>query len=234
MEIKSKSFALVLILLMVLSGFLLNYSVPVSLAQSVNASPTFTISIVASINNYSSTCEFGINPDSSTAYSSKYDSRASYPSSGGGVYVYLKYIDQTTFDTQKLSKYIVPPSGNTTKWILEVISIDQEGILTFAWNSPTVKSLTLEDRISKQVYADMNAVSNFSFTTYSGSVSTFYIVYQSATATTSTPSTSANPTPTPTIPELPWLVVIPLISGMFVISVILWHRKTISQNIPNV
>jgi hypothetical protein len=181
----SKSFALVLVLLLVLSSFLLIYSVPFGLAQSVNASPTFTNSIVASINNYSSTCVFGVNPDSSTTYSSKYDSLASYPNSG--VYMYFRYYNQNTFQTDKLSQYIVPSNGNTT-WSLEVESIDQEGILTLTWSNTTVASLTLHDGITKQVYADMNAVSNFSFRTVAGGISDFDIVYLSTTATTPTPT----------------------------------------------
>jgi hypothetical protein len=49
-----------------------------------------------------------------------------------------------------------------------------------------------------------------------------------------TPTSTQNPTPTPTVPELSWLVVVPLIVGVFAIAVILRHRKTISQNKPNI
>jgi hypothetical protein len=59
----------------------------------------------------------------------------------------------------------------------------------------------------------------------------------SDTQTLNIPDTSAsaspNPTSTPAVPEFPF-VVIPLIFGVFAIAVILKHRKTISQNKPNV
>lgn len=52
-------------------------------------------------------------------------------------------------------------------------------------------------------------------------------------ASTST-SPSPNPTPTYTVPEFSLLVVIPLIFGVFAIAMILRHKKTTSQNKPNV
>ena len=223
----SKSLALVFVLLMALSSILSIYSVPDGLAQNVNTSPTFTISIVASINNYSSTCVFGANPDSSITYSSKYDSFASYPSSGG-VYAYFRYYNPTTFKTEKLSQYIVPSNGNTT-WELEVESIDQEGILTLNWSKTPVASLTLEDGITKQVYSDMNAVSNFSFRTVTGGVSDFYIIYQSPTAITPTPvptfTPTTNPTPMSTVPELPPLTIPLLLIIMVVVAGLLIYSK---------
>jgi hypothetical protein len=150
-----------------------------SLGQGVNASsPTFAINIAASINNYSSTCVFGVNPDSSINYSSKYDSLAAYPDTG--VYCYLVYYNQSTFKNDKLSKYTVPSNGATT-WLLEVESIDQEGTLTLSWNDTTVSSLTLADHITKQVYANMSEVGNFSFRDSAGGVSDFDIVYLSPT-----------------------------------------------------
>jgi len=111
-------------------------------------------------------------------------------------------MEKTTFHMEKLSQYIVPSNGNTT-WSLEVESIDQEGILTLAWNVPPVSSLILEDGITRKVYADMNAVSNFSFRTVAGDVSDFYIVYQSATATTPTPTPTPSPSPSPTATSSP-------------------------------
>ena len=43
-----------------------------------------------------------------------------------------------------------------------------------------------------------------------------------------------SPTPTPTIPEFSWMVILPFLLSMLSIAVILRHRKTISQNKPNV
>jgi len=228
MGTKSKSFALVLVLLMALSSFFLNYSVPVSLAQSVNASPTFTISIVASINNYSSTCVFGINPDSSINYTSKYDTLAVYPNRG--VYAYFEYYNKTyPFQVEKLSKYVVPSNGNTT-WQLAVNDIDQNGTLTLTWSDTNVKSLTLKNGIIKEVYADMNAANNFSYISHPGNIGYFDIVYQSPTTVTPIPTyaPATYPTPSPSVPELPLVVVIPLIIGMFSIVVILRYRKSAS------
>lgn len=172
----SKGLALVIVLVLVLSSFPLIYSMPVGLAQSVSASPTFTVTLVASINNYSSTCAFGVNPDSSINYSSKYDSLASYP--GIGVYCYLLYYNPSTFENDKLSRYIVPSYGKTT-WHLEVESIDQGGILTLTWSNVPASPLTLHDGITQQVYAEMNEVGNFSYRVYAGAISDFDIVYLS-------------------------------------------------------
>jgi hypothetical protein len=196
---KNKTLALLLVLLEAFSGSILIYCVPVGLAQSVSPSAIFSISITASINNFSSTCVFGIDPDSTTTYSPKYDSLASYPSSGG-VYCYFNYYNSSTYKTLKLSKYIVPSNGST-RWHLEVESIDQEGILTINWSSGTsFGSLIFEDGIINQiVYADMNAVDNFSYRAIGGGVSDFDIVYQSATTTTPSPSPTPSSSTYPTI-----------------------------------
>lgn len=197
-----KSFALILTSIIALSSLLCVNFMPGGVAQNNSSSPTFTVSIVASINNYSSTCIFGVNPNSTTAYSPEYDSIAPNPSSG--VNSFFRYPNQT-IETQRLSKFIVPSNGYTT-WFLEVDSVDQYGSLTLTWNDSAIPSLTLEDGASKQIYADMNAVNNFSFSTTPGSISGFYIVYQSPTAPaptpTPTPSPSPSPTPTPA-PSVP-------------------------------
>ncbi len=50
---------------------------------------------------------------------------------------------------------------------------------------------------------------------------------------TPTPSPSPNPiitpTPTPTVPELSWLIILPLLLSMLFVVVILRHRKTASK-----
>jgi len=172
-----KTRALMLILVVTILSVTKIAVLPVGLAQDVNSpSPTFSISVVASINNYSSTCVFGVNPDSSINYSSKYDSLASYPYTG--VYCYLVYYNQSTFRDDKLSQYIVPSNG-ATSWVLEVESIDQEGTLTLSWNDTTVSSLILADHIIKKVYANMSEVGSFSFHSGAGGVSDFDIVYLS-------------------------------------------------------
>ena len=196
--------ALLLTSIIVFSSLLFTTSIPLNSAQIGNTSPNFTVSIVASINNYSSTCEFGVNPDATTTYSPQYDSIAAHPSSG--VYFFLRYPNQTIV-TQKLSKFIVPSSGYTT-WFLEVDSIDQNGKLTLSWNDTAVSTLVLEDGASKQVDADMNAVNNFSFTTTPGSIRGFIIVYHAPGAPSPTPTPTPFPTPTPT-PTLPPSLPIP-------------------------
>lgn len=181
-----------------LCGLFLLDNANLGLAQNVIQSPTFTISIAASINNYSSTSVFGVNPNSTVAYSSEYDSIASYPI-GGGVYCYFNYLNSSMFKPLKLSKYIVPYNDSIT-WHLEVESIDQEGILTINWSSGTnFGSLILEDGIINSIiYADMNAVDNFSYRATGGGVCDFDIVFQSATVSTPTPTSSPTPTPSPT------------------------------------
>jgi hypothetical protein len=47
-------------------------------------------------------------------------------------------------------------------------------------------------------------------------------------------SVFTSPTPTPSVPEFSWLAVLPLLFSMFLITVILRRRKTISQNKLNV
>jgi len=56
----------------------------------------------------------------------------------------------------------------------------------------------------------------------------------SSPASTSTPLASQTPSPSPTVPELSSLAILPLFLCMLFIAVILRHRKTISQNKPNV
>src|SRR5665647_161294 len=48
------------------------------------------------------------------------------------------------------------------------------------------------------------------------------------------PTVTPTPTPTPTVPEFSWLVIVPLLPSLFFVAVILRHRRTISQNKPNV
>jgi hypothetical protein len=55
----------------------------------------------------------------------------------------------------------------------------------------------------------------------------------SPTQTVTIPASSVSPNPSPTVPELSWLVVIPLLITILPIALILRHRKTISQNKPN-
>jgi hypothetical protein len=194
-----KKFLLTLTLItLILGGSAFIDSTHFGLAQAVNTSSAFTIKIVASINNYSSTCVLVANPDASINYSSKYDSYAFYPNSGG-VYAYIRYYNSTTFRYEKLSQYIVPTNGSTI-WHLEVENIDQEGILTINWSSGIAfGSLIFEDGIINQiVYADMNEVGNFSYRAIGGGVSDFDIVYQSANTTPEPLVTPAN-TPTSTL-----------------------------------
>lgn len=49
---------------------------------------------------------------------------------------------------------------------------------------------------------------------------------------TSTPILTPSPTPTSThaVPELSWLVIVPLLLTMFAVAVIFWHRKTAILN----
>jgi hypothetical protein len=187
-----KSLALLLALVIALSSLLYFNFMPDSVAQ--NGTPSFTVSIDVSINNYSSTCIFGVNPDSTTDYSPQFDSIASRPSSG--VYPFFRCPNQTIV-TQKLTKFIIPSNGYST-WFLEVDSIDQYGSVTLAWNDTSIPKLTLEDGASKQIYANMNTVNNFSFSTTPGSIRGFIIVYQSPGAPSPTPSPTPFPSPSPT------------------------------------
>lgn len=41
-----------------------------------------------------------------------------------------------------------------------------------------------------------------------------------------TPTSTQNPTPTPSVPELSWLVIVPLLLSMFAVAVIIRYRKT--------
>jgi len=199
-----KSVAILLALGIFLLAVVCVDSMPASSAQSNYAAQTFAISVVASINNYSSTCVFGVNPNSMADYFPAYDTIALRPSSG--IYFYFKCPNQTVA-IQRLSKFILPSNGYAS-WFLEVDNIDQSGTLTLTWNDTTVVSLTLEDGVSKQKDADMNAVSNFSFSTALGSMSGFLITFRNPGAPTPSPSPTPAPTPSPT-PTLPPYVPIP-------------------------
>jgi hypothetical protein len=54
----------------------------------------------------------------------------------------------------------------------------------------------------------------------------------SSTQTITIPASFASPTPT--VPEFSLLVIIPLMISLFAVAVVLSHRKTVSQNKPNV
>ena len=187
-----KSSAYLLALVIALSSFLYVNFMPGSVAQ--NSTPTFTVSIDISVNSYSSTCIFGVNPDSTTNYSPQHDSIASRPNSG--IYPFFRYPNQTIV-TQRLTKFVIPSKGYST-WFLEVDSIDQYGSVTLAWNDTSIQTLTLEDGATKQINADMNAINNFSFSTTPGSVTGFIILYQSPGAPSPTPSPTPSPSPSPT------------------------------------
>ena len=191
-----KSSAYILAIVIALSSLIYVNFIHGSIAQ--NGTPSFTVSIDVSINSYSSTCIFGVNPDSTTNYSPQFDSIASRPSSG--VYPFFRYPNQTII-TQRLTKFIIPSNGYST-WFLEIDNIDQYGSVALVWNDTSIPTLTLEDGASKQIYANMNAVNNFSFSTTPGSIRGFIIVYQSTSASPPTPSPTPSPSPslTPTLP----------------------------------
>jgi parallel beta-helix repeat protein len=48
-------------------------------------------------------------------------------------------------------------------------------------------------------------------------------------ATSPTPTILQSPTPTPTVPELSWLIILPLLLSIFSIAVILRHRKQVKK-----
>jgi hypothetical protein len=52
----------------------------------------------------------------------------------------------------------------------------------------------------------------------------------STTQTIAIPTSLSSPNPTPTIPELSWFVIVPLLVGLFAMTVILRHRKTSNLN----
>jgi hypothetical protein len=53
-------------------------------------------------------------------------------------------------------------------------------------------------------------------------------------ASTSSPTSSSIPSPSPTVPEFPASTLIPLMVTMLCLAVMVRHRKTISQNKPNI
>jgi hypothetical protein len=78
------------------------------------------------------------------------------------------------------------------------------------------------------------------FTPNVGGYSATAVAYDSASGWSNTQTiaigetASSSPTPSPTVPELSWLVSIPLLLFVFSFVVILRHRNPISQNKPNV
>jgi hypothetical protein len=59
-------------------------------------------------------------------------------------------------------------------------------------------------------------------------------IYTKQTANFTIDTTNPFPVPTPTVPEFPGLVIVPLLLSLFLVAVLIRHRKTISQNKPNV
>jgi hypothetical protein len=223
---------LALILPLTLSILFSICSLPNCRVQGVNSSSSFTISIVVSTNGNSKTCVFGINPDSSVGYNSKYDSLALNPHSNGnsdhsGLYPYFLFVNQSTLDFLRLQKYIVPLSGTTTSWFLAVEIMNYEGIVTLTWNDTSVASLTLENKMSKEVYANMSEVSSYSYNIFAtiGTESDFLIVYHPTAATSPTP----NPTPTPSIPEFSWLTILPILLAIPIALITV--RKRLQGNV---
>jgi hypothetical protein len=80
--------------------------------------------------------------------------------------------------------------------------------------------MVLHDTIFGKIYADMNAVNNYSYNMTSGDISNFNILYELTTTETTTP--------TP-VPELSWLVIIPLLLSMFSFAVIRRQRKQVKK-----
>jgi hypothetical protein len=211
----SKSYASLLVILILFSSMAMISFFTVGLAQS--ELPNFAISITASVNNYSSTCVFGVNSNSSTLYNAKYDSLEPYQKTG--IRAYLYYSNQSSLLTTALSQYVVSANGSTI-WRLGVSSIDQAGTVTLTWNTTSIGSMALKDPIFLKEYANMNAVNNYSFNMTSGGDAAFIIIYEPTTIKTPSPS------PSPTVPELSWLAILPLFLSIFSIAVILRHRKT--------
>jgi hypothetical protein len=50
------------------------------------------------------------------------------------------------------------------------------------------------------------------------------------TVTVPASSASSSPTPTPTVPELPWLMVLPIFLSVFFVLIIMRHRKTVADH----
>ena len=53
---------------------------------------------------------------------------------------------------------------------------------------------------------------------------------QAPTTTTSTPTPTPSPSPTPTVPELSWLVILPLLLSVFAVAVIFKRRRTTHES----
>jgi hypothetical protein len=55
-------------------------------------------------------------------------------------------------------------------------------------------------------------------------------VHSNSPSPTPSLNPTPNPTPTPTVPELSWLVIVPLLLSLFSVALIVRHRKTTKLN----
>ena len=94
---------------------------------------------------------------------------------------------------------------------------------TYNWWG-TIDQTTIENSIydSKN---DFN-LGTVTFTPFLTAPNSQAIPNQNSPSPTTSPSTSQTPSPTPTVPELSWLVIVPLLIAIFSVVLVLRHRKT--------
>ncbi|HEX7482915.1 MAG TPA: fibronectin type III domain-containing protein [Candidatus Bathyarchaeia archaeon] len=100
---------------------------------------------------------------------------------------------------------------------------------------------TLDSKQTTTTVTNLSSSTKYNFyilaADYFGGEFSNIVEVQTLPSPTSSPTptpTASTSTPTPSIPELSWLMVAPLILSLFSVAVIVRHRKTISQNKPNV
>jgi hypothetical protein len=235
-NLKTNIFSLIVIVLILILPVLCFSPV------SGESSPNFTTTITASIDDVSSICIFGVNPNAPVNYSSAYDSLALRNSELNSWFSY--YNQSYPKGEMKLSQYIVPTEGSTI-WYYKVQPY-KSGDITLAWGNPQITdnaTMTFETYYGKPL-ANMKEVSNFTFgpidpSNY-GTPEEFMIVYSNPDLTpTSTPTPSetatttstsiSTPTSTPSVPEFSYLTILPILLAITIAVAAV--RKRLQRNV---
>ncbi len=123
--------------------------------------------------------------------------------------------------------YLIPYTPSNSQYTIVNFPLGKSGISNYGQEDFQVQAqigyiLMNGNSFMQRVYGV-----NYNFTGESSDWSPIQTV-----TITETPSQTSTlpPTPTPSVPELSWLIILPLLLSLFTVAVILRHRKTVNTN----
>jgi hypothetical protein len=159
------------------------------------------------------------------------------------LYMYFNNPSNQTYSTSNISLTVhltIAIYDSRTMETAASYSLDKQNSITL----PLVKSF-IENNQQSIAHSDDTGTINLSnlsegshtvvvngrFDHFTNSVNTTFFIN---TNVLSSPNPTPTSTPNPTVPEFSWLVIVPMLPSLFFVAVILRHRRTISQNKPDV